>query len=137
MEQITRSFDMVSSMLGVFAFIGLVLSAVGIYGVIANLVAQRTSEIGIRIALGAQKGDVLWLVLGQGVRLALVGTAIGLACAFGLDQLLKAALPGIPGGDPAAVACVSVLMAAVAVFACWLPARRATRVDPIIALRAE
>jgi putative ABC transport system permease protein len=137
MEEITRSFSMISGMLGVFAFIGLVLAAVGIYGVIANLVTQRTSEIGIRMALGAQRRDVLWLVFGQGVRLALAGTAIGLVLAYGLIRALNATMPGIPGADPVSVALVSILMAAVALFACWLPARRATRVDPIVALRAE
>lgn len=137
MEQITNSLSMVSGMLAAFAFIGLVLSGVGIYGVISNLVAQRTSEIGIRMALGAQTGDVLWLVLAQGVRLAAAGTSIGLACAFGLVRLLNASIPGIPGGDPAAIVGIAVLMASVALFACWLPARRATRVDPISALRME
>ncbi|HEY5080147.1 MAG TPA: ABC transporter permease [Opitutaceae bacterium] len=137
MAQITGSFTMVSDMLMVFAFIGLILSAVGIYGVVSNLVAQRTSEIGIRMALGAQTGDVLWLVFGQGLRLAVTGTAIGLACAFGLVRLLNAGLPAIPGSDPFAVLCVSAVMAASALFACWLPARRATRVNPIIALRSE
>ncbi len=137
MEEITRGFTLTSKMLEIFALIGLMLSSVGIYGVIANLVAQRTAEIGIRMALGAQSGDVLWLVLGQGVRLALAGTAIGLVCSWGLVRLLNSMLPGIPGGDAVAVVCVSALMAAVALLACWLPARRATQVNPIIALRAE
>jgi predicted permease len=137
LEQFTRGFSLTSEMLGAFALIGLVLSAVGIYGVIANLVAQRTSEIGIRMALGAQARDVLWLVLAQGVRMAIFGTAVGVACAWGLIRLLDAILPAIPGGDPVAVALIALLLAAVALFACWLPARRATRIDPIIALRSE
>jgi predicted permease len=137
MQQITKGFWLTSQILGAFALIGLALSAVGIYGVIANLVAQRTPEIGIRMALGAQPRDVLWLVLGQGLRLAAAGTAIGLAVAWGLIRLLDSILPGIPGGDPVAVACVAALLAAVALLACWLPARRATRVDPVVALRAE
>ncbi len=137
MEQITGGFRMVSEMLGTFAAIGLVLSAVGIYGVISSLVAQRTAEFGIRMALGAQARDVLWLVLGQGVRLAAMGTALGLLLSWGQIRVLNAALPAIPGGDPVAVACVAALLAAVAMAASWLPARAATRVDPIIALRAE
>ncbi|HTU03116.1 MAG TPA: FtsX-like permease family protein, partial [Candidatus Sulfotelmatobacter sp.] len=137
MGQITRGFLLTSQMLGAFALIGLALSAVGLYGVIANLVARRTPEIGIRMALGAQARDVLWLVLGQGVRMAVTGTAIGLVCAWALVRLLDSLLPAIPGGDPVAVACVAALLAAVALFACWLPARRATKVDPIIALRSE
>jgi putative ABC transport system permease protein len=137
MEQITHGLTMVGKMLGVFSLVGLALSAVGIYGVIANLVAQRTSEIGIRMALGAQARDVLWLVLGQGLRLSVAGTAIGLACAWALVRLLHAVLPSIPGGDPAALACMVALLSCVALFACWLPARRATKVDPIIALRSE
>jgi putative ABC transport system permease protein len=137
MEQFIRNFGLTGRMLGVFAVIGLVLSAVGIFGVIANLVAQRTSEIGIRMALGAQASDVLWLVLGQGLRLTALGTGIGLACAWGLIRVLVAMVPSIHGGDPLALACVVVLLAAVATLACWIPARRATRIDPIIALRAE
>jgi predicted permease len=137
MAQITTGFVLTGRMLGAFALIGLALSAVGIFGVIANLVAQRTPEFGIRMALGAQSGDVLWLVLGQGLRLTALGTVIGLACAWGLIRVLVAIVPGIHGGDPLALAGVVVVLAGVATLACWLPARRATRVDPIIALRAE
>ncbi|HMD62085.1 MAG TPA: FtsX-like permease family protein, partial [Opitutaceae bacterium] len=137
MQQFTSGLAVTGHMLGVFALVGLALSAVGLYGVIANLVAQRTSEIGIRMALGAQSRDVLWLVLGQGVRLAATGTVIGLACAWALIRLLDSILPAIPGGDPLAVACVASLLAAVALVASWLPARRAAAVDPIIALRSE
>jgi len=110
---------------------------VGIFGVIANLVAQRTSEIGIRMALGAQAKDVLWLVLGEGLRLAALGIAIGLAFAWGLVRFLNSLLPAMHGGDPVAVAGVVLLLGGTAAFACWLPSRRATKVDPIIALRAE
>jgi putative ABC transport system permease protein len=137
MERVTRGLDLTGRMLGAFALLGLALSSVGIYGVIANLVAQRRPEIGIRMALGAQAGDVLWLVLSQGLRLALLGTAIGFACAWGLVRLLDALVPGIPGGDPTGIALVTVILAAVAIFACWLPARRATRVSPIEALRSD
>jgi predicted permease len=137
MERVTQGFTLVGQLLGAFALVGLALSSVGIYGVIANLVAQRTPEIGIRMALGAQARDVLWLVLGQGVRLAAAGVLIGLAGAWGLVRLLDALLPSVPGGDPAGIALVTVLLAAVALVACWLPARRATRVNPIEALRVE
>jgi putative ABC transport system permease protein len=137
MYQITSGFFLVGEILGIFALIGLVLSAVGIFGVIANLVAQRTQEIGIRMALGAQTKDVLWLVLGQGLRLTALGTAIGLACAWGLVRLLVAIVPNLHGADPVALGFVVILLAAVATLACWLPARRATKVDPIIALRSE
>jgi putative ABC transport system permease protein len=137
MAQVTRSLDLTGQLLGAFALLGLALASVGIYGVIANLVAQRRPEIGIRMALGAQAWDVLWLVLAQGLRLALLGTAIGFACAWGLVRLLDAMIPGIPGGDPTGIALVTVILAAVAILACWLPARRATRVNPIEALRSE
>jgi len=137
MEQVTRGFWLASRLIGAFAMIGLALASIGIYGVIANLVAQRTPEIGIRMALGAQSRNVMWLVLGQGIRLAIAGTALGLACAWGLVRLLGAILPGMPGGDAAAVAAVTVLLVTVALLASWLPARRATRIDPIIALRGD
>ena len=136
-EELMSGFNLVAGLLTVFSLIGLVLSAVGIYGVIANLVAQRTSEIGIRMALGAQSQDVLWLVLGQGVRLSVAGCAIGLACAWGINQLLRSLVPAIPGGDPVALVAVALLLAAIALFACWLPARKATKVNPVIALRSE
>jgi ABC-type antimicrobial peptide transport system permease subunit len=128
---------MIAKMLGVFALVGLALSAVGIFGVISNLVAQRTSEIGIRMALGAQAGDILWLVLGEGLRLAAIGILIGLAVAWGQFRFLNSILPSMHGGDPVAVACVVALLAGTAALASWLPSRRATRVDPIIALRSE
>jgi predicted permease len=137
MSEITSSFVLTSDILAGFALIGLVLSAIGIYGVIANLVAQRTAEIGIRMALGAQINDILWLVLGQGVRLAVLGIGIGLACAWGLVRVLTAAVPSIPGGDPRAVGIVACLLGAVAILSCWLPARRAAKVDPVIALRGD
>jgi putative ABC transport system permease protein len=137
MQQITRSFGLTGRILGVFALIGLALSAVGIFGVIANLVAQRTSEIGIRMALGAQARDVLWLVLGQGLRLAALGIGMGLACAWGLVRFLDSIVPAMHGGDSVTLACVVALLGATAALACWFPARRATRVDPIVALRAE
>jgi predicted permease len=137
MAHITAGFAMVGEILGAFALIGLAISAVGIFGVIANLVAQRTPEIGIRMALGAQTNDVLWLVLRQGLLLTALGTAIGLGCAWALVRILVSIVPHIHGDDPVALAGVVVLLAAVATLACWIPARRAAKVNPIIALRAE
>ncbi|HEY1763873.1 MAG TPA: ABC transporter permease [Opitutaceae bacterium] len=135
--QLRAGLELAGHLLAGFAFLGLCLASVGIYGVIANLVAQRRPEIGIRMALGAQTRDVLWLVLSQGLRLTLLGTVIGLACAWGLVRLLDAPMPTVPGGDPLGIAAVTVVLAAVASMACWIPARRATQVDPIEALRSE
>ncbi|HEX3989196.1 MAG TPA: FtsX-like permease family protein, partial [Verrucomicrobiae bacterium] len=109
----------------------------GIYGVISGFVVRRTGEIGVRMALGAQLRDVLWLVIGKGLRLSLGGTAIGLVGAFGLARLLGSVLPGLPGGDPWIVTFVGALMVAITILACWLPARRAAKVDPMVALRNE
>lgn len=135
--QLRAGLDLTGQLLAGFAFLGLTLSAIGLYGVIANLVAQRRPEIGVRMALGAQNHDVLWLVLSQGLRLTFIGAAVGLACAWGLVRLLDAMMPAVPGGDPLGIVAVTAVLAAVATVACWIPARRATRVDPIEALRAE
>ena len=103
----------------------------------AFLVAQRTQEMGIRMALGAQRRDVFGLVLGEGLRMAFLGLLIGLAGAFGLTRLLSGMLFGVKPSDPLAFALVSAFLIGVALVACWLPARAATRVDPIVALRYE
>ena len=124
-------------LLGIFAGLALVLSAVGIYGVMAYVVAKRTREMGIRLAMGAQTGDLLRLVMRQGGRLAGVGVALGIAAAFGMMRLMSSMLYGVSAEDPLTFAGVAIFLMAVALAACYLPARRATRVDPMIALRYE
>ncbi|MBA3882985.1 MAG: ABC transporter permease [Chthoniobacterales bacterium] len=123
--------------LGLFASVALLLALSGIYGVIGHAVAQRTREIGIRMALGAARQDVLRLILGEGGKLALAGVAIGLGASYLITQFLRSLLYGITPTDPLTFTVVALLLLATALVACWIPARRASRVDPMIALRAE
>jgi len=124
-------------LLSAFAGLALLLTAIGIFGVMAQTVSQRTPEIGIRMALGAQRRDVLGLVLGRAALLTAAGVAIGAAFALGVTQVMTALLYDVEPGDPATLATVSLVLGVVALLACYLPARRATRVDPVIALRSE
>jgi putative ABC transport system permease protein len=132
---VTERFGAV--LMSVLAASGLLLAALGLYGVMAYSVSQRTAEIGLRVALGAQRAHVLQLVLGQGVKLTLLGVAIGLTAVSGLSRLLESLLFGVSATDPATFASISVLLVSIALLACFLPARRALTVDPMVALRYE
>jgi putative ABC transport system permease protein len=126
-----------ATLLAVFAAIALLLASVGIYGVTSHAVNQRTQEVGIRMALGALRGDVMRLVIGQHLGPALIGIAIGVTGGLVLSRYLRTLLYGVAPTDPVTFASMSIALLAVAALACWIPARRATRIDPLVALRAE
>jgi putative ABC transport system permease protein len=141
MEQIVsqsvgaRRFSML--LLTVFAMVALALASLGIYGLMSYAVAQRTREIGVRMALGAQSGNVLSLVIGHGMKLALTGVALGLVASVALTSAIKSMLFGVSATDPTTFALIALLLLLVALLACWLPARHAAKVDPVEALRCE
>jgi len=126
-----------TTLLTLFGGLALLIATVGVYGVISYSVSQRTHEIGIRVALGASRGQILNMVLGQGLRLAAIGSAVGLVASFWLTKLLSDQLYGVSATDPKTLIGVTMVLMAVALAACWIPARRAMRVDPLIALRYE
>jgi putative ABC transport system permease protein len=125
------------TLLGVFALLALLLASIGIYGVLSYMVGQRTKEIGVRMALGAQRFDVLRMVLKDGARMTMVGIMLGLAGALGLTRLIRSMLYGVKPTDPLTFISVAALLGVIAMFACYVPARRAMKVDPIEALRHE
>ncbi len=136
-EQGLGNIALLGTLLGAFAALGLGLAAIGIYGVISYTVVQRAGEFGIRLALGAQPRDVLWLVLRKGGQLICLGAVLGVGGAYAVAQLLTSALPTLPTRDPLTIAVIAGTLIVVALAACYLPARRATKVDPLVALRSE
>jgi ABC-type antimicrobial peptide transport system permease subunit len=133
----TQDAGIQAFLLGTFATLALLLAVVGLYGVMSYLVAQRTREIGIRMALGAQASSVLNMVMREGLRLSIVGVVLGVAAAIGLTRLMATALYGVRPTDPITYAAMAIVLTVVTLSACWIPARRATKVDPIEALRDE
>jgi ABC-type antimicrobial peptide transport system permease subunit len=125
------------SLFSLFGLLALVLTAVGIYGVMAYTVGQRQHEIGIRLALGARRADILRLVMERGLRLTLTGISIGIVASVALTRLMKSLLYSVSATDPMTFMTIALLLGGVALLACWIPSRRATRVDPLLALRHE
>jgi ABC-type antimicrobial peptide transport system permease subunit len=128
---------MLMVLLGLFAVVALILASIGIYGVMSYTVTQRTREIGIRVALGAGTNDVMRMVLGESLRLSLVAVAIGLGVALALGRVVRSVLYGVSSADPLTLIPVTILILVVCLVASFLPARRATKVDPMVALRYE
>ena len=131
----SRTFSMI--LLAILAALALAVACVGLYGVISYFVSQRTREIGVRMALGAQRGDILSLILTHGAKITAVGAAVGIAASLILTRRMASELFGVSSYDPVTFASVAVLLMAVGLAACWIPARRAMRVDPMVALRYE
>ena len=129
-------FEVVAALAGVMGTLGLVLAIVGVYGVLSYVVSQRTSEIGVRMALGAQRGDILRMVYRQGLWIVGIGLAVGLGGSFGAAHLLRSMI-AVSAADPETFVTVPVLLGAIALFACYIPARRATRTEPMQALRTQ
>jgi predicted permease len=136
-DQGLGSISLLGNLLGAFATVGVLLAAIGIYGVVSYTVVQRTGELGIRVALGAQTRDVLWLVLGKGAVLVIIGALLGGAGAYGVSRLLLSYIPSLPTNDPLILPLTGIALIVVALVACYIPARRATKVDPMVALRSE
>jgi predicted lysophospholipase L1 biosynthesis ABC-type transport system permease subunit len=136
-ERRVGGFAVIGNLMGVFALLSLALGAVGIYGVTAYAAGQRTTEIGVRMAVGARRADVVRMVLGQGARRAGLGLALGLALALALSGALEGVLVGVSPRDPATFGIVAIVLGAVSFLGIWLPARRAARTDPVRALAAE
>ena len=134
-EQASTRFNLL--LIGLFAVFAAFLSVVGLYGVVSSAVRQRTAEIGLRIAFGAEPSGVVRLIIGQGLTLSTVGIGIGLLASFGLTRLMASMLVGIQPTDPATYTLVSALFLLVTVIACWVPARRAGVIDPVVALHEE
>jgi ABC-type antimicrobial peptide transport system permease subunit len=136
-DQGLGGISLLGSLLGAFATIGLILAAIGIYGVVSYMVVQRVGELGIRMALGAQTRDVLWLVLRKGAVLVGIGALLGVFGAYGVSKVLASLIPSLPTRDPLMPLFAALALTAVALVACYIPARRATRVDPLMALKSE
>jgi len=136
-DQALGDISLLGSLLGAFAAIGLILAAIGIYGIVSYVVVQRTGELGIRMALGAQTRQVLWLVLSNGFLLVGIGALLGGVAAYGVSKLLISLIPSLPTHDPVILPLAVLVLVTVALAACYIPARRATRVDPLLALKSE
>jgi len=136
-HETTSPKRIMTAMMGVFAAVALLLAGVGLYAVMAYAVSHRTHEIGVRMALGARSRDIMRLVTGQGLKLTLVGLALGMAGAVALTRVMEPLLYGVTATDPLTFILISLALAGAALLACWIPARRAMRVDPMVALRCE